>query len=151
MAFNWSPAEDLSCSDCPNPEVIPTRTTTYTLTVSDDNGCQKEASVIVFLSTTRRVFAPNVFSPNGDGLNDLYTIFTSNDTESVNSFKIYDRWGEKVYEAPSSFLPGDDFNHGWNGQVKGQDAPNDVYVYVAEITFIDGKTEVFSGDLTLAR
>ncbi len=149
--FSWSPAESLSCDDCPNPMATPTRTTTYTLTVSDDNGCIKEASVIVYLSTTRRVFAPNIFSPNGDGLNDLYTIFTSTDALSVNKLNIYDRWGEKVYESPTDFVPGDEFNHGWDGRYHGQNAPNGVYVYTIEITFIDGKTEVFSGELTLAR
>ena len=149
--FSWSPAEGLSCADCPNPEVIPTSTTTYTLTISDDNGCYKEASVIVYLSTTRRVFTPNIFSPNGDGNNDLFTIFTSTDALSVNTLQIFDRWGERVYESPTGFIPGDDFNHGWNGRFNGQLAPNGVYVYLTEITFIDGKTEVFSGDLTLSR
>lgn len=149
--FTWSPAESLSCADCPNPMATPTRTTTYTLTVSDDNGCVKEASVIVYLSTTRRVFAPNIFSPNGDGLNDLYTIFTSTDALSVNKLQIYDRWGEKVYESPTDFEPGDEFNHGWDGRFHGQPAPNGVYVYLTEITFVDGKTEVFTGEITLNR
>ncbi|MEM1118819.1 MAG: gliding motility-associated C-terminal domain-containing protein [Bacteroidota bacterium] len=149
--YSWSNAESLSCSDCPNPMANPTRTTTYTLTVSDDNGCVKEGSVIVYLSTTRRVYAPNAFSPNGDGLNDLYTIFTSSDALSLNTLKIYDRWGEKVYESPKGFLPGDEFNFGWDGRFNGQEMPNGVYVYLAEITFIDGKTEVFTGDVTLSR
>ena len=157
--FEWSPAESLSCSDCPNPQATPTSTTTYTLTVSDDNGCIKEASVIVFLSTTRRVYIPNAFSPNGDGLNDLFTIFTSTDAVSVNTLQIFDRWGERVYQSPDSFIPNIDIggtpsgqiNHGWDGTINGQIAPNEVYVYLTEITFIDGKTEVFSGELTLAR
>ncbi len=159
VSFEWTPAVGLSCTDCPNPDITPTSTTTYTLTVSDDNGCVKEASVIVFLSTTRRVFVPNIFSPNGDGQNDLFTIFTSTDALSVNTLQIFDRWGEQVYKSPTNFIPnidtGGTFNgqisHGWDGTVNGQIAPNAVYVYMAEITFIDGKTEVFTGDLTLAR
>ena len=159
VTFDWSPAAGLSCTDCPNPEATPTSTTTYTLTVSDDNGCVKEASVIVYLSTTRRVYIPNIFSPNGDGLNDLFTIFTSSDALSVNTLQIFDRWGERVYQSPPNFIPSIDtggtinpqINHGWDGTINGQIAPNEVYVYMTEITFIDGKTEIFSGELTLAR
>lgn len=149
--FQWSPPEGLSCDDCPNPEVVPTNTTTYTLKVSDDNGCVKETSVIVYLLTDRRVYTPNIFSPNGDGSNDLYTIFTSTDALSVNTLQIFDRWGERVYESPSDFVAGDEFRHGWDGKVNGQIAPNGVYVFMAEISFIDGRTEIFSGELTLTR
>lgn len=155
--FSWSPATGLSCDDCPNPEVTPTSTTTYTLTVSDDNGCIKTASVIVYLSTTRRVYAPNVFSPNGDGQNDIYTIFAGAEALSINKLQIFSRWGELVYETPINSLsggPGDvpgQLNHSWDGTFNGQVAPNGVYVFMTEITFIDGKTEIFSGEITLTR
>ena len=155
--FTWSPAEGLSCDDCPNPEVTPKSTTTYTLTVSDDNGCTKTASVIVYLSTTRRVYAPNIFSPNGDGQNDFYTIFTGPDVLSINSLQIFDRWGERVYQSPSFIIDGNPDGvvngeiRGWDGTVNGRLAHNGVYVFMSEITFIDGKTEVFSGEVTLAR
>ncbi len=156
--FSWTPADGLSCDDCPNPQAIPTSTTTYTLTVSDDNGCIKTASVIVYLSTTRRVYTPNAFSPNGDGQNDIYTIFAGPEALSINTLQIFDRWGERVYQSP---LPGTDggvdgtinseFNHGWDGTFNGQIAPNGVYVFMAEITFIDGDTEIFTGEITLTR
>lgn len=158
VEFNWTPSEGLSCDDCPNPEVTPTSTTTYTLTVSDDNGCVKTASVIVYLSTSRRVYAPNVFSPNGDGQNDIYTIFTGPDALSINKLQIFNRWGELVYETPTNSLPdgGPDgvpgqLNHSWDGTFNGQISPNGVYVFMTEITFIDGKTEVFTGEITLTR
>jgi len=144
--FSWSPEPGLSCYDCPNPEVTPTSTTTYTLTVSDD-----------YLSTTRRVYAPNIFSPNGDGQNDYYTIFTGPDVLSVNTLQIFDRWGERVYQSPAFMLDGNPDGvpssqiRGWDGTINGQIAQNGVYVFLAEITFIDGKTEVFSGEVTLAR
>ncbi len=156
--FSWSPEIGLSCYDCPNPEVTPTSTTTYTLTVSDDNGCIKTASVIVYLSTTRRVYTPNIFSPNGDGQNDIYTIFTGPDALSINKLQIFSRWGELVYETPTNALPDGiidgvpgQLNHGWDGTINGQIAPNGVYIFMTEITFIDGKTEIFSGELTLTR
>ncbi len=156
--FSWSPAAGLSCDDCPNPEVTPTSTTTYTLTVSDDNGCIKTASVIVYLSTTRRVYAPNIFSPNGDGQNDRYSIFTGPDALSINKLQIFSRWGELVYETPTNALtdggtdgvPGQ-INQSWDGTINGQIAPNGVYVFMTEITFVDGKTEIFSGEITLTR
>ena len=97
------------------------------------------------------MYTPNIFSPNGDGLNDLFTIFTSTDAMSVNTLQIFDRWGERVYESPTDFIPGDEFNHGWDGRFKGQPAPNGVYIFLTEITFIDGRTEVFSGEVSLVR
>ena len=151
VIFNWSPGDGLSCTDCPNPMATPTQTTSYTLTVSDDNGCIKEASVIVYLVTTRRVYTPNSFSPNGDGLNDLFTIFTSTDALSVNTLQILDRWGDRVYISPDDYIPGDEYNHGWDGRFNGQDAPEGVYVFFAEILFIDGKSEVFKGEVNLLR
>jgi gliding motility-associated-like protein len=151
VTFQWEPADGLSCLDCPNPMLTPTRTTTYTLTVSDENGCIKEASVIVYLSTTRRVYTPNIFSPNGDGHNDLFTIFTSTDAVAVNSLQIFDRWGERVYLSPDDFVAGDEYNYGWDGTYAGEQAPNGVYVFLAEISFIDGKTEVFKGEVNLVR
>lgn len=151
ISIDWSPTEGLSCTDCPNPIATPSQTTTYTITVSDDNGCSKEASVIVYLTTTRRVYTPNAFSPNEDGLNDRFTIFTSTDAQSVNSLRIFNRWGEQVYEAPDGFVPGDDRDFGWNGQFNGKNAPTGTYVYFAEITFVDGRTEIFKGEVNLMR
>ncbi len=151
VSFEWSPAAGLSCTDCPNPTATPTQTTTYTLTVSDDNGCIKEASVIVYLSTTRRVYTPNAFSPNGDGRNDRFTIYTSTDAASVLTLQIFDRWGNRVYISPANFQPNDEFTHGWNGRFNGQEAPPGVYAFFTEILFIDGETEVFKGDVNLIR
>ena len=151
VSFEWSPADGLSCTDCPNPRATPTQTTTYTLTVSDDNGCVKEASIIVYLSTTRRVYAPNAFSPNGDGHNDRFTIYTSTDAASVLTLQIFDRWGERVYISPNNFEPNDEFTHGWNGRFNGEKAPPGVYAFFAEILFIDGEREIFKGDVNLIR
>ena len=147
--FSWSPAEGLSCDDCPNPEVTPTSTTTYTLTVSDDNGCIKTASVIVYLSTTRRVYAPNIFSPNGDGQNDRYTIFTGPDALSINKLQIFSRWGELVYEASDFKL--NDADVFWDGNFRGKALNTGVFVWYIEASFIDGKDSQFTGNTTLIK
>jgi hypothetical protein len=69
--------------------------------VTDINGCTGTADVFVELDANRNVYIPNVFSPNGDGPNDEFRIFACTGVTSINSVKVFDRWGGLVYEADS--------------------------------------------------
>ena len=146
--FQWEENPSLSCTDCPNPTINPTQTTTYTLIISDDNGCSKEATIIVFLSKTDKIYVPNAFSPNNDGINDYFKIYTGSNVASVNSLQIFNRWGDQVYQSQSSASITD---IGWNGQYNGRVASMGVYVFFAEITLIDGTSEIISGDINLMK
>ncbi len=95
------------------------------------------------------VYIPNVFSPNGDGLNDIFYLQSNNEITIVSSLRIYDRWGNEVFEE-FDFLP-DDPEHGWDGTHKGELMNPAVFIYVAEVQTLRGETVQLQGDITLVR
>ncbi len=88
------------------------------------------------------VFIPNIFSPNGDGSNDVFCV-RGPEIDSLH-LQIYNRWGNLVFES-------NDINDGWDGTFKGEKCEEGVYVYWAEITFKNGVKEMKKGDVSLVR
>ncbi len=98
----------------------------------------------------REIFIPNIFSPNGDGINDYF--FLSSHPEAVASIpilRVYDRWGGLAFQKVDA-LPNVP-EQGWDGRVKEEPINPGVFVWVAEVVYMDGKTETFYGDVTLMR
>ncbi|RMF24933.1 MAG: hypothetical protein D6765_11010 [Bacteroidetes bacterium] len=150
VTFSWSNTEDFQgCTDCPNPTVLPLRTTTYTLTIQDPNGCTATDSVTIFVVEVRPVYAPNVFSPNDDGINDRFTLFGGPAALRIRTLKVFSRWGSLVFEAND--IPLNDESLGWDGSFKGQELDPAVFAWMAEIEFIDGVVILFKGDVSLLR
>ncbi|MEL6865257.1 MAG: gliding motility-associated C-terminal domain-containing protein [Bacteroidota bacterium] len=149
LTYAWSPEEGLSCSDCPAPVASPHRSTTYTLVVTDEAGCTAEAQVRINVSQLRRVFIPNVFSPNGDGLNERFTVFSDESVASIPQFLVFDRWGELVYEGVE--VQPNNLTQGWNGTFRGEEMDPGIFVYMIKVAFVDGHQEVYSGDVALVR
>ncbi|MEM9917173.1 MAG: gliding motility-associated C-terminal domain-containing protein [Bacteroidota bacterium] len=154
FSFEWTQGIDSTNIASTNPIVTPLSTTTYSIQVVDENGCRADDLLILQVNKERPVYIPNVFSPNGDGVNDRMSVYARPDIiKNIDRFAIFDRWGEIVYER-RDFQPmtgnGDDPD-GWDGFFKGERMDPAVFVYVIEITFIDDWKEVFQGDLTLAR
>ncbi len=150
--YLWTPSTYLSSDTVEAPFVDPRESLEYTLTVVDVNGCSALENIFVELDRNRNIFLPNVFSPNGDGRNDEFRIFGCTGVTQVTYAQVYDRWGDLVAELSSPFLP--DCGSGsiiWDGEVNGEDAPSGVYVYVAEVQFLDGITLTYRGDVTLIR
>lgn len=147
--LQWTPTLNLSTPDAADSYANPIESTAYRLTTSDENGCSVSDVVMIFVNKTRSVYIPNVFSPNGDGLNDLFTVFAGSDVVEIKGFIIFDRWGNMLYQK-GPFLP-NDLQYGWDGTFEGQDMNAGVYVFYAEVVFADGLTEVFKGDVILMR
>lgn len=148
--LNWSNRDLLWCPDCFDPLTIALiNTSSFQLDIVDSQGCATSDDITVFVDKTRRVFIPNAFSPNGDGNNDLLVIYSGNDVVKVKSFIIMNRWGELVFERYQ--FPTNAEDYGWNGSFRGNPMNSGVFVYVAEIEFIDGETEIYSGDVILMR
>lgn len=147
----WSPVEGLSCvsSDCTTVELNPTTSTTYTLLVTDKNGCTGSDKVTVTVKNVRNVYFANIFTPNRDGENDFFQAVTGPGVEKIIAFAIYDRWGNKVFEK-SNYVPDPTGNDGWDGTFSGQRLDPGVFVYFAKALFIDGKEIDYSGSVTLA-
>jgi len=151
-SITWSPDHHLSCNDCLNPKVEQLfDDATYTLTVVNSNGCKVSAKITIEVDKARAIYIPNVFTPNGDSNNDLFMIFAGDlgQIKQVNTLMIYDRWGETIYKA-TSFMPMDP-EYGWDGTFKGEKMNPQVFVYWAEIEFIDGFKVLYKGDVTLRK
>ena len=82
------------------------------------------------------VFAPNAFTPNGDGTNDLFTLLADGEEELVEvlTLKVFSRWGELVYEGTGPLS-----STGWDGRYNGKECASDVYAWVAEVEFLTGR------------
>ena len=138
-----------SCLDCVAPLITPQETMSYFVTVIDESNCQASDQITVFVDKDRDVYIPNVFSPNGDGRNDVFTIFAGPEVIRVNSFQVYNRWGEPMYEIYD--FPANDPLYGWDGTHRGDLMNGGVYVYIAEVEFVDGVVELYKGDMLLMR
>ncbi len=146
----WTPSDNLNCTACLDPVASPFESTQYTVEVVDTNGCHAIAYQGIIVDKRSNVFIPNVFSPNGDGNNDIFSIFSDlKSIERVRSFQIYNRWGEVVYEAYD--FPTNNPAYGWDGIFRGELMNPGVFVYYAEIEYIDGRVELLKGDVTLMR
>ncbi|WP_181163768.1 gliding motility-associated C-terminal domain-containing protein [Pontibacter mangrovi] len=133
--FSWSPAQGLDDPTSANPVATPAQTTRYTLTVTNEEGCQDTASVVVEVRQLLEI--PNAFSPNGDGLNDTWQI---RNIEYFPEAKVavYNRWGSLVYEQAN-------YRGDWNGTYRGAALPVSTYFYVVSIP---GK-ETYTGYLNI--
>lgn len=146
----WQGLDSLECPDCLLQPIVPLFTTTYTVSVTGENGCADSDTVTVFVDRRRHVYVPNAFSPNGDGQNDVFMIFSRLGTvRKVKSFLVFSRWGESVYQY-FNFQPNDPAK-GWDGTHKGEAMNPAVFVWFAEVEFMDGEVELFEGDVTLVR
>ena len=142
ILYSWSPSVGLSCTNCSAPSASPTSTTTYILTVEDANGCIDYDSLTVFVEEQLIIYIPNVFSPNGDGSNDVLFVRGGGIDQIV--FRVFDRWGNMVFESA-------DINTGWDGTYQGQPAVPGVYAYGVQGKYLDGSDIKQSGNVTLIR
>jgi gliding motility-associated-like protein len=106
---------------------------------------------ILFLEIRRKgsVFLPNVFSPNGDGINDKWIVYSSPEITKIDRMRIYDRWGEMLFEL-SDFPPNDPAK-GWDGSSHDLKMLPAVFVYTVEWTDLAGERHFERGDVTLVR
>lgn len=148
--FLWTPASQLSCADCKNPFVNAIQSQLYTLTIIDINGCPATAQVFVDVDLDRNVFIPNVFSPDDDGINDIFRVFTGLGVRNIRRFHVYDRWGELMFDQ-LNVSPSADGTIGWDGRFNGERMNPAVFVYIIEVEFLDGSLLVYRGDVTLLR
>ncbi|MEQ8707204.1 MAG: T9SS type B sorting domain-containing protein [Phaeodactylibacter sp.] len=129
--------------------VAPTLTTLYQVWAQDGNGCQDQAQVTVKVTKDTPVYAPTVFSPNGDNNNDRFVLYSREDLGTLTVFRIFDRWGNLVHEVRECAL--NDENCGWDGTFRGSEMDSDVFTFYAEINLASGGTTIISGDVLLLR
>ena len=146
--FYWSQLPGI-CEDCLTQYIYPHQTITLTVSGITDDGCIAEEEVTIVVTKENPVFVPNAFSPNGDGVNDRLNVFAGISVNEVKTFNVYNRWGGLLYSR-TNFQPNEE-NTGWNGSFKGRELDPGIYVYFLEVEFVDGSTQVISGDVLLMR
>jgi len=141
---------DIFCSQTPCSEISlsPLTTTRYFISLTTIDGCIATDTLDIWVNPKKNVFIPNVFSPNGDGVNDIFKPFTDENVKTLKVFRIFNRWGDLIFErknidATTTIIDG------WDGYYNGQPVQTDVYVYHIELEYKDGKIVQLYGDVTL--
>ena len=148
-SVQWSPPFGVSCTDCLEPVLQPEQQQTYTVEILTHEGCLVERDLMIVVRDDQSIFAPNIFSPDGDGFNDEFRVFASKNYQEVKSFMIYDRWGELVYQEGG--LASTDDLQGWDGNFAGKSAQVGVYTWFVELLNKQGIWEIHKGDISLYR
>ncbi len=145
LIYTWSPGQGVVNVNGQITDAVVDQTTIYTLTVTDGI-CAKMDTVLIttfqFICGDPYLYIPNAFSPNGDGENEILYVRGALVEEMV--FRIYDRWGEMVFE---SF----DRTDGWDGTFRGKALDPDVYDYYLDVTCVGGDEAIVKGNITLLR
>ncbi|MEO1256952.1 MAG: gliding motility-associated C-terminal domain-containing protein, partial [Bacteroidota bacterium] len=123
---------------------------TIEVTVIDEEGCRISDRINVSVVEPPPVYIPNAFSPNGDNVNDRWFIQSNPGlVDYVERLEVYDRWGERVYEAYD--FPADDPRFGWDGFLDGRPMNPAVFVYQTYVRLFTGETLFFSGEVVLVK
>lgn len=149
VSFFWkvSPFNNLNCNTCENIEIYPEISTVLTLSVENEDGCVDQEQTRIEVNDFEILF-PNVFSPNGDGINDTF-YFQGRSTHTVSVLRIFDRWGDLVYEKENIMT--NDPSSGWNGTIGKKIANSGTYIWQAEFVAKNRQSEIRSGSVLLMR
>jgi gliding motility-associated-like protein len=143
--FTWSPTETMVSPTSLTSIVSPTETTSYTLTATDGL-CTKSDTALVrvyeIVCDEPYVFVPNAFTPNGDQENDV--LYVRGIWIEKFVFRIFDRWGELVFESTNQSI-------GWDGTFKGKKLDPDVFDYYLEVDCIGGSRNIIKGNVSLMK
>lgn len=147
---SWNPPEGLNCPNCLSPSATPFDETTYVVTAQTAEGCTDIDSITIRVDRTPVLYIPNIFSPNGDQINDYFEI--SSDPFNVTGVElavIFDRWGGILSEKANLFNEGHLIL--WDGSTPHGYANPGVYVYLIKFTMADGSKFVATGDVTIVK
>jgi len=138
--FLWVPNDYLDCDNCHDPISKPDNDITYVLSVTDTNGCISTDTINITVDFFSNIYMPSAFSPNGDGINDVFYVRGLNISEI--QLMIFDRWGNLVFETTDQSI-------GWNGYYRGTLFVPEVFMYVLTGKDPEGKKINFKGNITL--
>lgn len=144
FTYEWSPDSGLNCVNCPNPLAKPMSTTLYILNIQDPLGCYSiYDSVLISIKEAYTLNIPKAFTPNNDGNNDV--VYARGwGIKELLEFKIYNRWGELVFES-------NDVNTGWDGYYNDKLQGTETYVYIVRALMYDDQIISKKGNISLIR
>jgi gliding motility-associated-like protein len=140
LTYVWSPSTGLDNAVATNPFASPDETTTYVLTGTDANGCTGVDSLVVTVDTDLTPDFTNLFTPDGDGINDTWTITGLAGCNSC-ALKVFNRYGQEVYSASN-------YQNDWRGTFDGKDLPDGTYYFILES---NDTQKTYKGAVTLLR
>jgi gliding motility-associated-like protein len=141
--YLWQPSADLDITTSRTPVITPLQQREYQIKITSTDGCITTDTLLVQVLNKTEVFVPKAFTPNRNGVNDLLRPITVN-IPLINYFKIYNRWGQLVFETRTQ---GD----GWNGLYKGAAQPTETYTWIFEGKDSDGNLIKANGKTILIR
>jgi gliding motility-associated-like protein len=141
----WSPKRYLDCYTCDNVTSGALQNITYTVLATDTNGCRATDTVTITVNPEYPLYVPNAFTPNNDGFNDFFEIFGNKKIWLTMTIRIFNRWGELVFETS-------DQKFRWDGRYKGELLTPQVLTYVLDVDYVNGvKEKAVKGSLTLIK
>ena len=149
LTYSWSPDSTLSCANCPDPIATPSETTTYVVngTIEECTGTDTVVVSVEDIDFSESVKAPNIFTPNGDGLNDVFQIELGECIELLE-VQIFNRWGEVVFESADS-------TELWDGTSSSDtDLSEGLYFYIITFRVLDNaglSNQALDGSVTILR
>ena len=149
-SIQWWPNVGLSCTDCAQPTLTEFKNRRYEITAIDDMGCEQTAKIEIAIRQPNLFYSPTIFSPNGDGQNDEFSILLNTKfVKAIKNITVFDRYGNLIFQS----LPINTFGEGgtWDGRYKGKEMPIGTYLYSGTLELLDGALEQFSGTLNLVR
>lgn len=130
--------------------VSPLESQTYRLQIRDEEGCSATDIVVITVDGQVDVYVPTAFSPNGDDNNELMRPYAGSQVQELLTFKVYDRWGELMYDLNNDPLRDTD-NFGWDGRLDGKVMNSQVFIWELEVRLVDGAVLRRLGDFVLMR
>lgn len=130
--------------------VRPLASQTYRLVVQNEEGCRATASVVIEVNGQVDVYVPTAFSPDGNDNNDLFRPYAGSQVQSIRVFKVFDRWGELLYDITTDPLRGSEV-YGWDGRLRGKLMDSQVFIWQMEVELIDDTIVRLFGDFVLMR
>lgn len=140
--LSWILGEGIMCKDCPDTQIMPQNSGCYQVMAVGKHGCKSIDEVCIEITKDGTIYIPNVFTPNYDGLNDMFLVYGTGLTKV--EMIIFDRWGEKLYTSSEQLK-------GWDGTHNDEECKQDVYTYLVNYTGLDGKKHTKTGHVTLLR
>ncbi|GIV33429.1 MAG: hypothetical protein KatS3mg031_0964 [Chitinophagales bacterium] len=127
VRYTWAPPDYLSCADCNAPSASPVKTISYQLIVTDTTTqCADTVFMTIIVKDETNIFIPNVITPNGDGINDVWRITELQEVFPDNEVIIVNRWGDEVFRKKG-------YQNDWDGTYRNKKLPDGTYYYVIKL------------------
>lgn len=148
--YRWIPSTGLSADDVADPVARYASSPaegyyTYKVLIANESGCVDSANIRVnVFASEPELYVPNAFTPNNDGHNDFFTL-EGPGIQYVKFFRVYNRWGQLVFDSPVSH------SRGWDGTYNGKPLSSDTFVWMVQAIDYTGKPIFKRGTVTLIR